>query len=75
MRYGKGKEGIPGEHLYSHFLAECHMGWNDVRMHIIVRTDVTKPTEREGFGAFKLDSFISQGLNLIFYVMGIDYFC
>ena len=46
LRYGKGKR---GEHLYSHFFAEGHVGLNNVRVPIIDRTDLTKPTEREAF--------------------------
>ena len=49
----RGKRGISGEHLYSHFFAEDHVGL----------TDVTKPTEMEALWAFKLDSFVPQGLN------------
>ena len=51
LRYGKGKKGMPGEHLYSHFFAEGHVGLNDVTEQIIDRTDVTEPTEREAFWA------------------------
>ena len=55
LRYRKGKRSIQGEHLYLHFFAEGHVGLNDVKVQIIDRTDVTKPTEREAFWTFKLD--------------------
>ena len=31
---------------------------------IVDRTDVSDPTKREGFWAYKLDSFVPKGLNL-----------
>ena len=62
--YGKAKTAIPGEHLYSHFFAESHVGLNDVRVQIIDRINVTTPTEREAFWRFKFDSFVPQGLNI-----------
>ena len=36
----------------------------DLKVQIIDKTDVCKPTEREAFWAFKLDSFVPKGLNL-----------
>ena len=30
---------------------------------IIDKTDINEPTKREGFGAYKLNSFTPQGLN------------
>ena len=42
------------------FFAEGNVGMNDVRVQVLDRTDATKPT----FWAFKLDSFVPQGLNL-----------
>ena len=31
---------------------------------IIDKTDVSKPEEKEGFGAYQLNTFIPNGLNL-----------
>ena len=62
--YNKGKRGIAGEQLYSHFLEAGHKGIEDMRVRIIDKTNVNDPTNREGFWAYKLNSFIPQGLNL-----------
>ena len=71
LRYGKGKRGMEMEKgVYQVsiyiciFFAESHVGLTDVRVKIIDRTDVTKPKEREALWAFKLNSFVPQGLNL-----------
>lgn len=63
-RYGKGQRGIAGEHLYAHFFEVGHRGLEDVRVKVIDKTDLNEPTNREGFWAYKLNSFMPQGLNL-----------
>ena len=62
-RYTKGQRGIPGEHLYAHFFQSDHNGMKDLSVMIIDKTDVKDPTRREGFWAYKLNSFIPLGLN------------
>ena len=34
-----------------------------MKVKIIDRTDITKPTERDAFRAFKFDSFVPKGRN------------
>ena len=63
-RYERGQMRIPGEHLYAHFFDEGHVGLADVEVMIIDRTNVNDPTQREGFWAYKLDSFVPKGLNI-----------
>ena len=64
-RYSKGQRGIAGEQPYSHFLEAGHKGIEDMRVKIIDKTNVNDLTNREGFWAYKLNSFIPQRLNLI----------
>ena len=59
------KGDMPGEHLHSHFFAEGQVGLTEVKVQIIDRNYISKPTERETFWAFKLDSVVPQGLSLI----------
>ena len=59
-RYGNGERGIPGEHLYAHFYERGHEGIKDMLVKIVDRTDVSDPTKREGFWAYKLDSFVPK---------------
>ena len=54
----------PGEHLYAHFFYQGHNGMQDVKVKIIDKTNVACPTQREGFWAYKLNSFEPHGLNL-----------
>ena len=63
-RYGNGRRGILGEHLYAYFYEGGHEGIKDMLVKIVDRTDVSDPTKREGFWAYKLDSFVPKGLNL-----------
>ena len=51
MRYGRGRRGILGEHLYAHFFEDGHRGLEDVIVMIMDKTDVSKPEEREGVQA------------------------
>ena len=55
---------LSGEHLYAHFFDQGHNGMQDVKVKIIVKTNVACPTQREGFWAYKLNSFEPHGLNL-----------
>ena len=59
-----GQRVIAGEHLYAHFCKADHEGMKDISVKIIDRTSLEDPTRREGFWAYKLDSFIPNGLNL-----------
>ena len=63
QRYDKGQRNIAGEYLYSHFFSESHKGLEDVNVMIIDKTDLNDPTNREGFRAYKLNTFIPNGLN------------
>ena len=64
FRYGRGRRGIPGVHLYVHFFGEGHRGLDDIIVTIIDKTDISKPAEREGFWVYKLDPFVPHELNL-----------
>ena len=64
MRYGKGQRGMAGEHLYEHFFEAGHEGLSDMAYKIIDKTDFNKPVEREGFWAYKLNTFVPHGLNV-----------
>ena len=55
IRYEKGKRGILGEYLYSHFFEEGHVGLNDVKVQIVDRIYIINPTGKKAFRAFKLD--------------------
>ena len=50
--------------MYAHFLEAGHNGTDDIRVKAIDKKDVNDPTRREGFWAYKLNSFIPRGLNL-----------
>ena len=63
-RYERGQRDIPGEHLYAHFFEKGHAGLADVEVMIVDRTNVNYPSEREGFYAYKLDTFIPRGLDI-----------
>ena len=63
-RYGKGQRRIPNEHLYAHFYEEGHRGILDMSVKIIDKTNVNEPTNRQGFWAHKLKSFVPNDLNL-----------
>ena len=62
-RYGKGQRGMAGEQLYAHFFEPGHNGINDMCIKINDKTDINEPTKREGFWAYKLNSFPLQELN------------
>ena len=62
-RYPRGQRGILGEHLSAHFFQFDHNGMKDLSVMIIDKTDGKDPSRREGFGAYKLNSFIPLGLN------------
>ena len=46
------------------FNQDMHSGLEDIIVKIIDRADVNDPTRREGFWAYKLDSFVRKGLNI-----------
>ena len=58
-RFGRGVRGIAGERLYAHFFNNGHNGLKDVLVKIIDKTNVNvnDPKTREGFWAYKLDSY------------------
>ena len=64
VRYGKGQRGISGEHLYAHFYEEGHEGIENMIVKIIDKTNISEPTIKEGFWAYKLNSFIPNVLNI-----------
>ena len=64
VRYGKGQRGIPGEHLCAHFYEEGHEGIENMDVRIIDKTNINEPATREGFWAYKLNSFVTNGLNI-----------
>ena len=41
-----------------------HKGLEDVKDMIIDKTNVNQPTERESFWAYRLNTFVSNGLNV-----------
>ena len=49
--------------MYEHFFQSGHNGLEDIVVKIIDRADMNDPTRREGFWAYKLDSFVPKGLN------------
>ena len=61
---GRDKWGISGEHLCAHFYEEEHEGIENMIVKIIDKTDINEPTTREGFWAYKLKSFVLNGLNV-----------
>ena len=61
---GRDKVGISGEHLYAHFYEEGHEGIENTIVKMIDKTNINEPTAREGFGAYKLNSFVPNGLNV-----------
>ena len=63
-RYGNDQRDILGEHLYAHFYEGGHQGIKDMLVKIIDRMDVSDSTKREGFWAYKLDSFVPKDFNL-----------
>ena len=58
-KYEQGGRKMAAEHLYAHFFSPGHKGLCDVRVIIIDR-----PTQREAFWVYKLDTFVSRGLNV-----------
>ena len=52
------------EHLHAHFFSPGHKGLCDVRVIFIDKTNVDRPTQREAFWVYKLDSFVPRGLNV-----------
>ena len=64
LRYRKGQRGMACEHLYAHFFEVGHEGLSDMAVKIIDKTDFNKPVEREGFWAYKLNTFVPHGLNV-----------
>ena len=52
---------MAGEHLYAHFFEMEHRGIEDMLVTIIDKTNINEPTQREGFWAYKLYSFIPHG--------------
>ena len=63
-RYERGNLNIPGAHLYAHFGNEGHERLRDIEIIIIDKTNITEPCNREGFWAYRLNTFIPKGLNL-----------
>ena len=63
-RFQKGQRDVAGAHLYAHFFKSDHNGIKDFSMKIIDKTNINEPTNRKGFWAYKLDTFIPQGLNV-----------
>ena len=55
---------MASEHFYPHFFEEGHRGIEDILVtSIINKTNVNEPTQREGFWAYKLNSFVPRSLN------------
>ena len=49
---------MPGEHLYA------HNGIEDLVLKVIDRSNANKPTVREGFWTYRLNTFVPKRLNL-----------
>ena len=58
IRLGKGQRGIPGEHLYKHFLEHEHKGLEDMVVKSTDKMNVNDPTNRKGFWAYKLNMYL-----------------
>ena len=56
IRYDEGPHSTPGEHLYAHFFGVDQAGLPDLSLNIIDKIDFNKPTEREVFWAYKLNT-------------------
>ena len=54
---------MAGEHLYAHYFEMGHRGIEEMLVTIIDKTNINEPTQREGFWAYKLNSFMPHGLN------------
>ena len=63
-RFSKKQRLIPGEHLYAYFCEPEHKSLEEMQIKIIDKADISNPTEREGFWAYKLDTFIPPGFNI-----------
>ena len=63
-KYEQGGRKMAAEHLYAHFFGPRHKGLDDVRVIIIDKTNIGKPTQREAFWVYKLDTFVPRGLNV-----------
>ena len=63
-RFSKGHRGTAVERLYAHFCEPKHTGLEEMQIKIIDKADINNPTEREGFWAYKLDSFILRVLHI-----------
>ena len=50
--------------MYAHFYEEGHEGIENMTVKIIDKTNINEPTIREGFWAYKLNSFVPNGLNI-----------
>ena len=59
VRYGKGHEGIE-EDIWQ----EGHEGIENMIVKIIDKTNINEPTTREGFWAYRLNSFAPNSLNI-----------
>ena len=46
------------------FFSPGHNGMSDIRVIIIDKTNKENPTQSEAFWAYKLDTFVSKGLNV-----------
>ena len=64
IRFGKRQRGILEEHLYMHFFEDGHKELEGMMVKIIDKTNINDPKNREGFWAYKLNSFVPYGLNL-----------
>ena len=65
-RFAISKPGEQRENncMNTFFNQDMHSGLEDIIVKIIDRADVNDPTRREGFWAYKLDSFVRKGLNI-----------
>ena len=55
---------MAAEHLYAHFFSPRHKGLCEVWFTIIAKTNVDRPTQRDAFGIYKLDTFAPRRLNV-----------
>ena len=63
-KYEQGGRKMAAEHLHAHFFSPGHNSLCDVRVIIIDKTNVDRPTQREAFWVYKLDTFVPRGLNV-----------
>ena len=61
-KYEQGGRKMAAEHLYAHFFSPGHKGLCDVRVIIIDKTNVDRPTQREAFWGIQIRFVCTKGI-------------